>query len=237
MLRRQRAAAPGPVVAATTPAHRRGEVVALSSVRAFAMMRAVTYFGPLMVNRQRLLWTIATRRQLERWEPFVAEAVRRGLASGQLDSADVWSAEVERHFALVAARNLLHALDLEPPSNVAINPTMRAELKEGRDLVEHWPDNLPVFNVTPRRQEPPYPSGKAFAARNPRDGPYNWLSWSSKVGAKLLPNVSAPALHGLLDAVEAEVLASDPDLTQFVLPRAPSPWHHESGEWSPKPAT
>jgi len=33
------------------------------------------YFGPLMVNRQRLIWTIATRRQLERWEPFVAAAV------------------------------------------------------------------------------------------------------------------------------------------------------------------
>jgi hypothetical protein len=137
----------------------------------------------------------------------------------------------------VAARNLLRALDLEPPSGLAIDPTIRAELREGRDLVEHWPENLPVFNVTPRREDPPRPSGKAFAARNPQHGPYNWLSWSSKKGAELLPNVSATELHELLDAVEAEVLASDSELSRFVPARAVSPWHRENGEWWPKRPT
>ena len=35
-------------------------------------MTGPSYFSDLMVNRQRLLWTLATRRQLERWEPLVA---------------------------------------------------------------------------------------------------------------------------------------------------------------------
>src|SRR5829696_7954983 len=102
-----------------------------------------------MVNRQRLVWTVATRRQLERWERIVADIVLEGFADRQPDGADVWSAEIERHFILVAARNLLWALDLKPKSN-AITPTVRDELREARDLHEHWNENMPVFNVKPR---------------------------------------------------------------------------------------
>lgn len=135
--------------------------------------------------------------------------------------------------SLVAARNLLRALELEPTSGVIVDRTIRDELIEGRDLLEHWPENMPVFNMRPRAVEPPRPSGKRFAARNPREGPYDG-GWSNKEGAQLLPNVSASALHELLDAVESEVLASDPTLARFVPPRGPSPWHHENGEWWPK---
>jgi hypothetical protein len=130
------------------------------------------YFDATMVNRQRLLWAIATRRQLERWEPIVAALVRDGFASRPLAGADVWSAEVERHFALVAARNLFRALDLPPRTNVTVDSTLRSELIEGRDLQEHWTENMPVFNVTPRPTQPKYPTGKAFADRNPRSDPY-----------------------------------------------------------------
>jgi hypothetical protein len=115
------------------------------------------------------------------------------------------------------------------------NPTLRSELIEGRDLHEHWKENLPVFNVTPRSAEPKYASGKRFAKRNPDVGPYDWLAWSNKTGARLLPNVSAPALHQLLDAVETEVVGKEPTLSRFLPPRAPSPWHQEKGEWWPKP--
>ena len=200
------------------------------------MMAGQNYFDPLMVRRQRLIWTIATRRQLERWEPLVAESIRRDLyKNGQLDSADIWTAATEHHFALVAARHLFRALDFPPAANITVDPTLRDELIEGRDLHEHWPENLPIFNVTPRPAQPPYPSGKRFAARNPKSGPYWWLGWSNKTGAQLLPNVSAPALHELLDAVEADVVAQDAELARFVPPRAPSPWIHEDGEWWPKP--
>jgi hypothetical protein len=144
-------------------------------------------------------------------------------------------AQAEHHLALVSARNLVHALELAPRSRVKVDDTLRAEIIEGRDLSEHWRENMPVFNVTPRLATPRYRSGKDFAARNPKRGPYWWLGWSNKTGAQLLPNVSAPKLHELLDAVEAEVLADDAALARFLPPRKPSPWLHENGEWWPKP--
>ena len=157
------------------------------------------------------------------------------MADRQLDDADIWTAEIEHHFVLVAARHLFYALDLAPPANPSVDPTLRAELIEGRDLHEHWIENMPVFNVTPRELEPRWRSGRNFAARNPDAGPYWWLSWSNKMGAMVLPNVSAPALRQLLDAVEADVLAENPALRSFVPPRAPSPWLHQDGEWWPNP--
>lgn len=192
------------------------------------------YFGDIMVNRQRLLWAIATRRQLERWEPLVVSYWVANMAKAEPGEANIWSAQIERHFALVAARNLVRALELEPAASVPVNPTLRAELIEGRDLHEHWPENMPLFNVRPPPAQPTHRSGKDFAARNPERGPYWWLAWNDKTGALLLPHVSAPELHQLLDAVEAEVISNDDSLRRFVPPRAPSPWLHENGEWWPK---
>jgi hypothetical protein len=191
------------------------------------------YFDRRMVNRERLIWTVATRRQLERWEPLVAESVRRRNDDRQLDNSDIWAAQIEHHFALIAGRHLLQALELDPATKVRIDPTLRAELKEGRDLHEHWEDNLSVFNVKPRVEQPPRKSGRDFAARNPDQSPYWWLGWSNKTGAKLLPHVSAPELHAVLDAVEDEVLADDSELAGFVPARQPSPWVCENGEWWP----
>jgi hypothetical protein len=190
------------------------------------------YFDERMRNRQRLIWTVATRRQLERWEPIVARAVLEGFARRQLSEAEVWSAQIEHHFALVAAGNLVDALDLPPKSGVPIDPTLRAELIDGRNLHEHWREQLPVFNVSPRPEEPKL-SGKSFAARNPEKSPFWWLRWNLKAGAQLMPQVSAPQLHQLLDATEAEVLAEDAALSEYVPPRAPSPWLCENGEWWP----
>ena len=110
----------------------------------------------------------------------------------------------------------------DPPMSVSIDQTLRDELKEGRDLREHWLDDMPVFNVRPRPAQPGrYRSGRSFAARNPHGGP-DW-GFTSKTGALLLPNVPAPALHQLLDAVEAEIIASDERLQQFLPRRSPSP--------------
>jgi hypothetical protein len=194
------------------------------------------YYDPRMVNRMRLFFAVATRRQLERWEPIVAVYHRDEMAGREPASADLWSAEVEHHFALIAARNLIGALDMNPATSVSFNSTLRKEVIEGRDLCEHWKENMPVFNVTPRIAEPPRPSGQAFAARNPDTSPYWWLGWNPKTGAWLMPNVHAPALHELLDAVEAEALAFDASWREYVPPRAPSPWDHINGEWWPKPA-
>ncbi|MDX6516442.1 MAG: hypothetical protein QOH73_2108 [Gaiellaceae bacterium] len=191
------------------------------------------YFDARMVNRSRLLWAVATRRQLDRWEPYVAESAIRSYQQGELDSADIWAAELEHHFTLIAARHLMRALELKPVAAVAVDPTMRAELIEGRDLHEHWVDNLPVFNVTPRPAQPPRRSGRDFAARNPDHSPYWWLGWSGAGGAMLLPNVPAPALRRLLDDIEAEVLTADPSFATFVPPLIPSRWFEEDGHWWP----
>lgn len=193
------------------------------------------YFDELMLDRQRLLWAVATRRQLERWEPLVAAYWRGLLAGHNADGALVWTAEIEHHFALIAAHHLFDALDLPPASVVPVDPILRDELTQGRDLLEHWEDNLPVFLVTPQPWPPPRRSGQAFAARNPGRSPYWWLGFEDKLGALLMPQAPAMTLHGLLDAVEAEVLASDPGLADYVPPRAPSPWVQEDGKWWPKP--
>jgi hypothetical protein len=124
--------------------------------------------------------------------------------------------------------------DLSPARVIPIDSTLRAELIEGRDLHEHWAENAPVFNVTPRVVQPRYRTGKNFAARNPDHGPYWWLGWSNKTGPMLLPHVPASGVHEFVDAVEAEVLAQDGVLQRFVPPRAPSPWLVEDGEWWPR---
>jgi hypothetical protein len=194
------------------------------------------YFDEFMVDRQRLLWTIATRRQLERWEPLVAAAVRDQSVQRKPYEPEIWIAEIERHLTLVSARNLMRALDLPPPANVSIEPALCAELIGGRDLVEHWEENMPVFTVTPRVEQPKHRSGKQFASRNPGQHPYGQISWNPQTGARLLPQVSAPQLHRLLDVVEAEIVKKDPLLGMFVPARAPSPWVQENGEWWPRPA-
>ena len=49
------------------------------------------YFDDLTVNRQRLLWTVAIRRQLERWEPPVAARVGDDLAGREFPDAEIRS--------------------------------------------------------------------------------------------------------------------------------------------------
>lgn len=162
-----------------------------------------SYFDGLMPERQALLWAVAVRRQLDRWEPLVALHLDGDLkppSRRSITSEEMWRGEVEHHFLLIAAANLLHAIPLlsEPP---VIDPTVRAELKEVRDLLEHWTDNMPVFNVRPRTSQPPRTSGRSFAARNPVKGPYGWWNWSSKDGPRVTPHVTAQDLRALADSV------------------------------------
>jgi hypothetical protein len=117
---------------------------------------------------------------------------------------------------------------------------MRGELIGGRDLLEHWVDNLPVFRVTPRTEQPKFRSGKVFAELNPDRDPYGWFGWTSTDGPMILPNVPAQAVHELVDRVEATVMARDSGLRRFIPAREPSPWLGEdSGDdrwWPREPA-
>jgi hypothetical protein len=194
------------------------------------------YFDQASVARIALFWAIATRVQLGRWEPLVAAHVREASYKIPFPATCYWQAQREWHFCLIAARNLIRALDrLDPP--LTMDQVMRQEISEVRDLNEHWEDNAPVFNVRPRTKQPGRRSGQAFAVRNPGRGPYYPLAWDSQVGAKLAPNVPAAAVHELLDRVEARVLKEYPDLAGFVPPPSPSPWveHPERHGWEPRP--
>jgi hypothetical protein len=195
------------------------------------------YFNERTANRQCLLWAVATRQQLDRWEPLVAAHVA-GLAelAPPLTDEAIWRAAFEHHFALVAVHHLFQALGLPGAVTISIDDTLQKELTEARHLHEHWAQNMPVFNVRPRRVEPKHPSGRSFAERNPTAGPYWWLGWNNKRGPMLSPNVAAPEVHAVLDAVERLVTTRDPALAAFVPPRAPSRWAETDGESWPVPA-
>jgi hypothetical protein len=194
------------------------------------------YFDPAAVARVTLAWAVAARVQLARWEPLVAARLREEPYKIPFPPAGYWQAHREWHFCLIAARNLIGALDLlDPP--LAMDQVTRKEIIEIRDLNEHWKDNAPVFNVRPRPGQPSRLSGRAFAARNPAHGPYYWFGWDSQVGPKLAPHVPAAAVHELLDRVEARVLKDYPDLAEFIPPPSPSPWidHPDRHGWEPRP--
>ena len=195
------------------------------------------YFDPATVACTVLSWAIATRVQLARWEPLVAGHLREETYKIPFPAAGYWQAHYEWHFCLIAARNLLRALDLlDPP--LTVDQLLRAEITETRDLNEHWTENMPVFNVRPRSNKPPRKTGQAFAARNPVRGPYYWLAWDSGVGPKLTPNVPAATVHDLLNRVQARVISDYPDLAQYIPPPSPSPWisQPERDRWWPRPA-
>lgn len=184
------------------------------------------YFDSRAVRRQLLLWCVATRGPLEQWEHLVARSVALRLFNKdarRLEGAAIWQMEISRHFALVAARNLLRALDLNG-SPLAADSDVGDEVEDLRNLVEHWDENMPVFNVRPREEEPPRRAGKRFTERHPNRSPYDFWSWKGRGGAMLSPTLSSLDLHGFLDQVEQAVLDQSPDMARFVPERQPSPW-------------
>lgn len=193
------------------------------------------YFAsPLGQRRHVLLWAVAARRQLDRWEPLVARHLWSTYDRGTPMPPDqIWEGEAEHHFAVVAFDHMLEALKMWSMP-VRIPSLVAQEVAEVRDLVTHWQDNMPVFNTRPRKQDPPRRSGKAFAARNPRKTPYDWFAWNARQGAMLTANVSASDARQAIEAVQDAVLAEDPDLARFIPPEVPSPWFvDEHQNWWP----
>lgn len=201
------------------------------------------YFDPLMARRQALFWVVATRRQLDRWEPLVAEFIRHLFSKEKPPGQLVWEAEAERHLALVAARNLVRAVNSLPSPAATLSPDLATALTNVRDLAEHWDENMPVFNVRTwrgreRLTEPRFPSGKKFAAAHPEESPYSQSDWNGKDGPLLAPELPAAMLRHALDDVQRQVLEADPDLARFVPEAVPTPWlGEEAGEdrWWPRP--
>jgi hypothetical protein len=94
------------------------------------------YFDSATVARVALAWAIATRVQLARWEPLVAARLREETYQIPFPAAGYWQAHREWHFCLIAARNLIGALDpLDPP--LTMDQVLRQEIIEVRGLNEH----------------------------------------------------------------------------------------------------
>lgn len=93
---------------------------------------------------------------------------------------------------------------------------------------------MPIFNVTPPPRQPKYPTGKSYTGRNPTTSPYGTLPWSNKTGTLVMPNVSAFALHDVLDRVEARVLAENPPYADVLPPRQETPWIQDDFGWWPR---
>lgn len=205
-------------------------------------------------EREASVWASAARRQIERWEPLVAKFALSIMQANmqappdppiEMTTAEILQGENERHFLLIAAAQLVKALRMLDPAPV-LDPMVADELTETRDLSEHWEDNQPVFNVMqaqpdgpPRRMwEPGRRSGRAFAARNPRGGPYDWWAWNGEDGPLVTPNVPATAVHDLIESAIVLVGTTHPYLVEDIPPPAPRPWHMPTAPgapgWTPK---
>jgi hypothetical protein len=64
----------------------------------------------------------------------------------------------------LAARNLVRAAELAAESS--IETPLAETLKDVRDLLEHWDENMPIFNTRPRGV-PPRLSGKTIRGTKP----------------------------------------------------------------------
>jgi len=191
----------------------------------------------LGADRNVLLWSVASRTQLDTWEALVAANIANSFGSTlETPPSALWQAKIAHHFTLVAAAHLLTAARTLAPELKGVPHEQRLEIEEGRDLMEHWPENEPVFNTHPRTKEPPRSTGRRFAERNPGRTPYVWLHWTNTDGAMLMPHVPASALHGIIDRAQRRVLDSDVTMKQYVTPRPPSPWVDEpqSNGWWPR---
>lgn len=174
-----------------------------------------TYFKPSTVRREALVWAVATRMQIDRWEPLVLAWVRAEMEGTDFPGRDHWRGQIEHHFLVVAARQLIRAIGmLDPPEPV--DNLMRKDIIGTRDLQAHWDENMPVFNRFPRSASPARKSGQSYMETNPAARPYVWQAWNSDVGARVTPNATSDNLRGLVDRVEARVLAEEPSLAAYV---------------------
>lgn len=180
------------------------------------------YFDESMQYRMLLQFSIAVRRQLDRWEALVSESINHAMRNEENPGRLIWDTEIEHRLLLSSCGQLLKSLDMSD-LEVEVDPVMRAELKEVPDLLEHWENNMQIFNVNPRPEIPRFRSGKSFLARNPDRSPYSALRWKmhihgndSELTVYVTVNVSRDQVLALVQDVQRAVLEASPGLARFV---------------------
>lgn len=194
-----------------------------------------------MQDRQLMLWVRATRHQLRRWETALAVVLAKDLNhTGTAEGHEIWDVQIHRHLALVAANNVARAIDNATGRYSAMPGDMARELRNQRDLQEHWDEQWPAF-YNARSPGPLKRGGAVFAERHPDHSPFDFLGWNSNTGPRLGPGLLLAEIWAHLDLLEAEVLAHSPGLSKYVTELSPSPWAGEratapSYRWWPMPS-
>lgn len=190
-----------------------------------------------MQNRQLLLWLVAARQQLRRWEATLADVLRDELHNRRAPGHSIWQSEVDKHLALVALNNVLRAIDNADGRYTSMDEEIARDIRNQRDLHEHWNEQMPAFYYVPSSPEVLHRGGVTFAQRHPGRRPFGGLSWNSRAGPELGPGILASAVHSYLDLVQSEVLRSAPSLEAYVQPPLPSPWlgeEYSEDRWWPR---
>lgn len=194
----------------------------------------IEYWTPSARQREVAYWAQSAQVQLDKWEALAAQDMRDEFYSDIEDDSKAWRVPMEEHFALIAAAQLICAMQFAS-CPVHIDETVRVEIPAGRDMREHWSDNMPFFNQKHRPGEPKRKSGQEFAKRNPKASPYWSARWDNGVGLKLLPNVPVGDVRRLIVAAKRWIEEVQPMLTRFFTEPEPSPWTGGDGpdRWWP----
>ena len=105
----------------------------------------------------------AMKDKPEKWTVDLAEASPQQVTEL---AAMIWQSQFEHHFAVVAADHMLMAIErLDPP--IPVEQSLSEGIADLRDMLEHWLDNMPVFNQHPRPRPPAHRSGKALCSEPP----------------------------------------------------------------------
>ena len=202
--------------------------------------REDSYIGE---KRSILIWVGAAIQQLHVWETALATDFVRSWKKEPADGRVLWNIYIHHHFLIVALNHMLTALDAATGKgiyHIKIDPTVRAEIRETRDLLEHWKENAPIFNTHPRPKQPKHPSGKNWANRNPPPArPYSAIRWDNKAGPRITPNITSAAIWDILNKIISDLRATDGAKWDAFLPEPqPRAWlEHEapSKGWWPDP--
>ena len=181
--------------------------------------------SPTAIHREILLWTGAAMDQLHSWESDLAIEFVRSWKKEAADGRLHWRMQIHRHLLFVVLNHLLTALDMATGRgtyHVQIAPIVSAEIRETRDLLEHWKENSAIFNTQPRPGYPKHSSGQKWADRNPEPArPNSVVSWNNRDGPRLTPNITSADVWNVLNTIATDFTNAEAGPLKDYIPVSP----------------